>query len=133
MSDAKMLGYGGVEYYPVVKNSDGSVSIDGKEYADSLIGKMATVPEGTYAYSADLTNTGFLKKSDSIGGLIGQIIGELTFQGTKYVVTSGDYIEGFFKVSDVKIQNGGVQRSPLTHLYQSLQALLNRKVVAYGW
>lgn len=34
----------------------------------------------------------------------------------------------WYNVADVKIQNGGVSSSPLTHLYQSLRHLLDRKV-----
>lgn len=42
MKDGKKviaLAQNGLEFYPIAKNNDGSITIDGKSYSDSLIGK----------------------------------------------------------------------------------------------
>lgn len=131
MSETKFLANQNKKYYKINRNTDGSVDIGNQKYTASLMGKKVIVPEGVYTYSADEVNADFLKKADNVAGIIGTVIGELNFRGQKYIVANNDYLAGFFKVSDVEIQNGGVLSSFLPHLYQSLRALFNRKVVAY--
>lgn len=97
----------------------------------SYIGKhIVGVKQGLMTYSVYLipNNATFDKRvippSNSI--IVAQFCNYLGHEGT-YV----DYIDGkdeyIVKLDDI-LQNGGVSSSPLTHLYQGLRHLLNRKV-----
>ena len=59
----------------------------------------------------------------------GPILGQVEEHGTKEIFLMGGLVDHYYlvKLTDL-IQNGGVSSSPLTHLYQGLRHLLDRKV-----
>lgn len=60
----------------------------------------------------------------------GTVVAQFNTEKVTYICigTHSDEYIFWYNVADVKIQNGGVLSSPLTHLYQGLRHLLDRKV-----
>lgn len=111
---------------------------NGKKFwaQDPLVGKNVTFKNGTilrtfssgnpFASSATAKIV-FVCERDSKKNFIVHITSWWD-EGTDY--TKGDYAV-ITDESEMIIQNGGVLNNLLAHLYQPLQVLFNRKVVAY--
>lgn len=108
----------------------------------NYIGRSVTLPKTKIRFY-DIQNTNTLVPSGSytdcqngkLLGAAGTIAGQAVVDGETLVSISWpfqfdydnvDYT--YVKLSDI-LQNGGVSSSPLTHLYQGLRHLLDRKVV----
>ena len=113
------LAVGGQSFQPVTRNSDGSITFEGQNYAKgasdgyipSLLGKKVSIPHyaTVYYYDADIEdydseNTShaghpiidtFYRSSNSISSMTGnafvlEIIGEKVIDGSLYVAFAGE-------------------------------------------
>ena len=125
--DTKYLARENVNYYPITKNSDGSVTVDGKTYGESFIGKKAR--EDGSIYYIDNTNHMVMLHSSNMGGTEEEVKGESIYDSIKYVTfgnqASNSYIGipdqlAWYKASEIF---GGVIRPLLTHLYREFSRL----------
>lgn len=108
----------------------------GKKYYEgtmpNYLGKTLTeVGSYTYAISTSGSPNHFQMKKIEWSTTKGKIVGVLMDYKNNIYVSTGERDTGlnelWHKVSDL-IQNGGVSHSLLTHLYQGLRHLLDKKV-----
>lgn len=96
---------------------------DRSKWGKTLQGRNVTIPSNTNLYVADGTTMRLVQKFSGKAGTY-FLSDKVAFYKIRY--NNQDF---YVKESDLKIQNGGVQSSPLIHLYQGLRSLF-KEVVA---
>lgn len=117
MTDIKYLANENVNYYPIIKNSDGSVFINGNKYAKSLIGvrvkgisnSVESVADNFYVANSpygenkeySMNETNWINENQASSGTV---FGTLKYQGKIYVAINNS--KGFPLVTDKSNDQG---------------------------